>query len=240
LKPGGCLGSRRGRSGGILFALGVLSSACAHGNASLAPQPPTAAAAPAPAGDATGPLIEAADAHLEAGLAEIRQGHLNGGRQEFDRAVEVYLTAPGGAYANPRLADAYRRTLDAIQLKEVEALAAGDGFTEAQAEPASIDQVSDIAMAADSGPASAETRRTAEAAVGKEVNDFPVALNDSVLRCVDLYQGRLHDWFTAALSRGGRYLPRIREIFAEEGVPQDLAYLGLVESAFKPTALSRA
>jgi peptidoglycan lytic transglycosylase D len=195
---------------------------------------------PAADEDATGPLIEEADAHLSAGLAEIGQGHLNGGRREFDKAVGVYLTAPGGAYANPRLAEAYRRTLDAIQLKELEALAAGDGFTETQAEPASIDQVSDIAMSADSGPASEATRRTAEAAVGREVNDFPVVLNDSVLSCVDLYQGRLRDWFTAALSRGGRYLPRIREIFAEEGVPQDLAYLGLVESAFKPTALSRA
>jgi peptidoglycan lytic transglycosylase D len=239
-QPGGSLGSMRGRSGGVLLVFAAVSSACAHGKASLAPQPPALAVAFAPPENATDPLIARADAHLDAGLAELRQGHLNGGRQEFDRAVEVYLTAPGGAYANPQVADAYRRTLDAIQLKEVEALAAGDGFTEAQAEPASIDQVSDIAMAAETGPASEQTRRTAEAAVGREVNDFPVVLNDSVLGCVDLYQGRLRDWFTAALSRGGRYLPRIRKIFAEEGVPQDLAYLGLVESAFKPTALSRA
>jgi membrane-bound lytic murein transglycosylase D len=221
------------------LALGLLSSACAHGRASLAPQSPTASASPAP-DDPTAALIAEADVHLAAGLAETAEGHLNRAREEFDAAVAAYLTAPGGAYSDPRRAEAYGRTLDRIQLKELEALAAGDGFTEAQAEPASIDEVSDLAMASEVVPATDETRRTAEEAVRGEVNDFPVVLNDSVLACVDLYQGRLRDWFTEALARGGRYLPRIREIFAEEHVPQDLAYLGLVESAFKPTALSRA
>ena len=54
-------------------------------------------------------------------------------------ALDVYLGAPGGAFASPRLAEAYRRTLQAIQLHELEALAAGDGFTEALPEPAAID-----------------------------------------------------------------------------------------------------
>src|SRR6185503_1502600 len=66
------------------------------------------------------------------------------------------------------------------------------------------------------------------------------ALNDSVLAAIDLYQGPLREWFESALARGGRYLPHIREVFAEEGIPQDLAYTALVESAFKTSALSRA
>ena len=61
-------------------------------------------------------------------------------------------------------------------------------------------------------------------------------LNDAVLSCIDLYQGPLRDWFGEALARGGRYLPRIREVFAAEGIPQDLAYVALVESAFKTQA----
>jgi membrane-bound lytic murein transglycosylase D len=218
--------------------LGALATGCAHGHASVVPEPPKAAQPSLPE-DTTASLIAQADAHLAAGQSEAGQGHLNKAREEFDEAVAVYLTAPGGAYASPRLGEAYRRTLDTIQLREVEALAAGDGFSETQPEPASIDQVGDLAVA-DAAPASEETRRTAEEAVRQETNDFPVVLNDPVLACVDLYQGRLRDWFTAALSRGGQYLPRIREIFAEEGVPQDLAYLAMVESAFRPAALSRA
>jgi len=40
--------------------------------------------------------------------------------------------------------------------------------------------------------------------------------------------------------RSGRYLPMIREIFAEEGIPVELAYLAAVESNYNPTARSRA
>ena len=36
------------------------------------------------------------------------------------------------------------------------------------------------------------------------------------------------------LSRASKYLPRMREIFREEGVPEDLVYLAFVESGFNP------
>jgi membrane-bound lytic murein transglycosylase D len=183
-------------------------------------------------------LIANADAHLAAGISEIRDGHLIKAREAFDRAVDVYLTAPGGAYASPRLGEAYRRTVEAIHVRELESMVAGDGFTEKPAEPAVIDEVGELAVTEE--PPSEETRRTTEEAVRDEIIDFPVVLNDSVLSCVDLYQGRLRDWMDAALARGGRYMGRIREIFAEEQIPQDLAYVALVESAFKTGALSRA
>jgi membrane-bound lytic murein transglycosylase D len=217
--------------------LALASGACAHG-AAVASRPGVPKDAPKAAADPTTKLIEQADLHLNAGVEELKRGHLNKAREEFDKAVDAYLTTPGGAYATPRLSDAYRRTLDAVHLREIEALAAGDGFSEPPSEPASIDEVRDLAVA--EAPASDETRRTAEAAVQEETNDFPVELNDAVLACIDLYQGRLRDWFSTALERGGRYLPHIREVFASEGVPGDLAYVALVESAFKTNALSRA
>ncbi len=218
-----------------LLAIGA--TACAHSR----PVSRTVAAPEGPAQpqeDTTARRIAEADAQLEAGIAELKQGHLSGAREAFDNAVDLYLTAPGGAYASPRLAEAYRRTLDTIHLREIEALAAGDSFRESLPEPASIDEVGALAVA--EAPPSEETRRTAEAAVQEETNDFPVELNDAVLACIDIYQGRLRDWFAAALARGGRYMTHIRQVFAEEGIPQDLAYVALVESAFKHNALSRA
>jgi hypothetical protein len=44
--------------------------------------------------------------------------------------------------------------------------------------------------------------------------------------------------FQAALARSGRYMPMIRRIFAEYGLPQDLVYVALVESGFSPLARS--
>src|SRR5207247_564037 len=70
-------------------------------------------------------------------------------------------------------------------------------------------------------------------ALGREVND-------QVRACVDLAEGPLRGWFESALGRGARYLPRIRQVFAGAGIAQDVAYVALVESAFKPSALSRA
>jgi membrane-bound lytic murein transglycosylase D len=183
-------------------------------------------------------LIAKADAHLATGRNESRAGHLRAARDEFDRALEIYLTAPGGAFANPRLAEAYRKALETIQLAELEALAAGDGFTEVPAEPASIDDMADLPLG-ETVP-SEEDRQIAQDVVQTEANDLPIAINDAVLSCIDLYQGRLRDWFAEALARGGRYLPHIRETFGAAGIPQDLAYVGLVESAFRTAALSRA
>jgi membrane-bound lytic murein transglycosylase D len=216
----------------IVGAVGLLASGCAHGGAARKVQ------SPAPVQDATTRLIAKADAHLASGLAEIRQGHLNRARQEFDLALGVYLGAPGGAMSSPRLAEGYRRTLQAIQLQEMEALAAGDGFNEPPGEAAAIDAVAGLEI--DEHHPSDDTRRIAEEALREERTDLPITLNDPVLACIDLYQGELREWFSAALERGGRYLPRIREVFAAEGIPQDLAYVALVESAFKTNALSRA
>jgi membrane-bound lytic murein transglycosylase D len=109
---------------------------------------------------------------------------------------------------------------------------------EAVGEAAAIDALADLPVS--DAPASAETLARAVAAVEAESLDLPIELNEAVLSCIDLYQGRLRDWFQEALSRGQKYLPHIREVFSEEGVPQDLAYVALVESAFKTSAYSRA
>jgi membrane-bound lytic murein transglycosylase D len=67
-----------------------------------------------------------------------------------------------------------------------------------------------------------------------------VPLNPRVLSYVDLFTGRLRGYLEDGLNRGARYLPMIRDVFRSEGVPLDLAYVPLVESAFKPNAVSRA
>src|SRR2546428_2623893 len=41
------------------------------------------------------------------------------------------------------------------------------------------------------------------------------------------------------MTRGRKSLPMIQSVFRAEGLPLDLAYVPLVESAFKPSALSR-
>jgi membrane-bound lytic murein transglycosylase D len=227
-----------------IFALLLagLPLGCASGGAVGVAAPgtpaPPAAQVSLPAADPAPALIARADAHLKAGLAAADQGDLDGARSEFDRAIEALTSFPGGALADPRVAEAYRRTLDTVQVREVELVAAASEEELAAAEPAAIDGVGELPVS--DAPASAETMAQAVAAVESETLDLAVELNDAVLSCIDLYQGRLRDWFQEALARGQKYLPEIRRVFAEEGIPQDLAYVALVESAFKTNAYSRA
>ncbi len=68
---------------------------------------------------------------------------------------------------------------------------------------------------------------------------IPMTVNQRVRSVVSLFQGRLHDFLQEGMKRGSRYMPMIRSVLRNEGLPLDLAYVPLVESAFKTTALSR-
>lgn len=57
---------------------------------------------------------------------------------------------------------------------------------------------------------------------------------------VSTFQSDLRGFLQRALLRSGRYLPRMAAIMEEEGVPPELAYLPLIESGFRPEAVSRA
>ena len=70
--------------------------------------------------------------------------------------------------------------------------------------------------------------------------DFPIDLNDQVVTWVNIFSGRIKTKIETSLSRGSRYLPMIRQVFQEEGVPLDLAYLPLIESGYINGAKSYA
>lgn len=57
---------------------------------------------------------------------------------------------------------------------------------------------------------------------------------------VNRFQTNLRGFFSEALSRSGRYVPRMSSILQKEGLPQELAYLPLIESGFSAYAVSRA
>ncbi len=70
--------------------------------------------------------------------------------------------------------------------------------------------------------------------------DFPVVENEKVRYFIDYFTGPARKTFTRWMERSGRYLPMMKTIFEEEGLPQDLVYLAMVESGFNPRAYSWA
>lgn len=74
----------------------------------------------------------------------------------------------------------------------------------------------------------------------KVAYDFPVTMNSQVEFYLDFFQNELRGTFGRWLSRSGRYLPLMKKHLAEAGLPQDLAYLPMIESGYNLTAYSSA
>lgn len=230
-----------------LAALGAGIAAAACGSnprpqtsvPSKAPAASTAQSVQTPPPDPITTLIATSQAHYAAGEREIKLGHLDRARLEFDRAVDVLLESPYGARTDPRLREHFDRLVDRINAHEVTALAQGDGFAETKSEPASIDEL--LAIATFPKPdVDAETKAAVKADLAATEHDVPIPQNSRVLAYVELMQGRLRDYIAESLTRGTKYLPMIQSVFRAEGLPLDLAYIPVIESGFKPTALSKA
>jgi membrane-bound lytic murein transglycosylase D len=227
----------------------VLTAACGgHARPQVAvappvPAPPRAATPPATPKaepDPVAALIATSERHFSAGQHEADLGHLDKARIEFDRAVSVLLESPYGARSDDRLRDHFDRLVDRISAREVTALTEGDGFSEKPSEPASIDQLLAIATFEPPAAVAPETTAAVRADLQATQHDIPIPLNERVVSYIELFQGRLKNYLQSGMERGAQYLPMIQDVFRAEGLPLDLAYIPLIESAFKPTALSRA
>jgi membrane-bound lytic murein transglycosylase D len=183
-------------------------------------------------------LIDESRTHFDAGERELRNGHLERARAEFDKAVNVLLESPYGARTDARMREHFDRLVDRINAHEVLALAQGDGFAEARTEPASLDELLQIAMFAP--PADIRTWERVRDDLAATPHDVDIPQNARVLSYVELFQGRLRSYIHESLERGSQYLPMIFEVFEAEGLPLDLAFIPIIESGFKNNALSRA
>jgi membrane-bound lytic murein transglycosylase D len=81
------------------------------------------------------------------------------------------------------------------------------------------------------------------AAMGCQKNityDVPMIWNDRVQRAMFFYVKNRSNTIDRWFYRASCYLPFMRRMFADSGLPQDLAYLPLIESGFNPLAYSYA
>lgn len=75
---------------------------------------------------------------------------------------------------------------------------------------------------------------------GEPKFDIPIIINEKVEYFINYFQTTRRDIFTKWLSRSRAYIPMMKKIFKEKGLPEDLVYMALIESGFSPHAYSRA
>lgn len=69
---------------------------------------------------------------------------------------------------------------------------------------------------------------------------IPLVLNKKVENAISYFQGKGRRVFTKWLQRRGKYEKLIKQILREEGVPEELLHLAMIESGFNPFARSYA
>jgi membrane-bound lytic murein transglycosylase D len=70
--------------------------------------------------------------------------------------------------------------------------------------------------------------------------DIPIVINRKVEQCIHYFQTKIREKFVTWLGRSEKYIPFMKNVLKEHGLPEDLVYLALIESGYNPYAYSRA
>ena len=66
--------------------------------------------------------------------------------------------------------------------------------------------------------------------------EIPVVLNDKVIHYMVYFQNEGRRSFSIWLERSGKYIPLMKNILSQRGMPTDLVYLAMIESGFNVKA----
>ena len=207
-------------------------------------------------------IIARAEDHFRKGKLNLEDNKRNQAREEFDRAVDSILESGFDVRASQRLQTYYLELVERIYREEVPLqqptaptstqLVAQNtqdqdqktpppsqvGFRDQKFEPSPLDDLSKLVLTDREKEVSGEDLAALEQAK-KNVN-FTFTLNPLIQQFINYYQGRNRGTMENGLRRSGQYMKLARKIFVEEGVPVDVTWLGQVESAWKPKAVSWA
>src|SRR5829696_5718628 len=207
-------------------------------------------------------IMTRAEDHFRRGKLNLEDNKRNQAREEFDRAVDSILESGFDVRASQRLQTYYLELVERIYREEVPlqqptapvntqlvaqntqsqdqkpAPAQQVGFRDQKFEPSPLDELSKLVLTEREKEVSGEDLVALEQAQ-KNVN-FTFTLNPLIQQYINFYQSRGRSTMENGLRRSGQYMKLARRIFAEEAVPLDVTWLGQVESAWKPRAVSWA
>ncbi len=215
-------------------------------------------------------IIERANDHFRRGKLNLEDNKREQARDEFDKAVDAILQSGLDVRANQRLQIFYLELVEKIYREEVPVIqqtqqniipvvAQGApnpraekvevaqaqapkrpqiGFRQQGFEPSPLDPLSKLILTEEEKQVSGEQLATLEEA--KNALDFKFTINPLIQQFINYYQGRGRRDMESGLRRSGRFMKMAREVFRQEGVPEDLAWLGQIESGWNTKAYSSA
>ena len=208
-------------------------------------------------------VIAKSEDHFRKGKLNLEDNKREQARDEFDKAVDTILESGFDVRASQKLQTYYLELVERIYREEVplqvpagpqnnaaQNVAAQNtqeqktpavaqiGFRDQRFEPSPLDELSKLVLTEDESRVSGEDLAALEQS--KQNVNFAFTLNPLIQGYINYYQGRGRSTMENGLRRSGQFMKLARKIFAEEGVPLDVNWLGQVESPWKPKALSWA
>ncbi len=208
-------------------------------------------------------VIAKSEDHFRKGKLNLEDNKREQARDEFDKAVDTILESGFDVRASQKLQTYYLELVERIYREEVplqvpavpqnnaaQNVVAQNtqeqktpqvgpiGFRNQKFEPSPLDELSKLVLTEDETRVSGEDLTALEQS--KQNVNFAFTLNPLIQGYINYYQGRGRSTMENGLRRSGQFMKLARKIFAEEGVPLDVTWLGQVESAWKPKALSWA
>lgn len=119
------------------------------------------------------------------------------------------------------------------------------GFNEQKFEASPLDDLAKLELTVEeqqieNNPVAQQQLQYAVYAVANKSLGFSFQVHPMIQQYLNYHQGRGRATMSTGLYRSGMFMRMARRIFREEGVPENVAWLGQVESAWKPSALSSA
>lgn len=207
-------------------------------------------------------VIGTAEDHFRKGKLNLEDNKRDQARDEFDKAVDSILESGLDVRASQKLQGFYLELVERIYREEVptargtvqpnmsDAVAQNGaapqkndppqqvGFSEQKFEPSPLDELSQLKLTRDEENVSDADVAALEQA--KQNVNFAFSTHPLVQQYINYYQGRGRATMESGLRRSGQFMKMARQIFKEEGVPIDVTWLGQVESAWRPKAMSWA
>jgi membrane-bound lytic murein transglycosylase D len=210
-------------------------------------------------------IIERANDHFRKGKLNLEDSKREQARDEFDKAVDEILMSGMDVRASQRLQTFYLELVERIYREEVpliqqqatpviaqapanqksDAVEVAQaqqprqvGFVQQGFEPSPLDPLSKLILT-ESEQQVSETQ-LADLEQAKNSLDFNFAINPLIQQYINFYQGRGRSTMESGLRKSGRYMKIARETFRRVGVPEDITWLGQVESAWQTRAVSSA
>ncbi len=119
------------------------------------------------------------------------------------------------------------------------------GFNSQEFEASPLDELSRLELTTDeqdveNNPVAQAQYQYIQYAVANKSLGFSFQVHPMIQQYINYYRGRGRGTMEVGLYRSGMFMAMARRIFREEGIPENVAWLGQVESSWKPTAMSWA